>query len=83
MTLLYAIRFNKTKKSDLCEESEIENQVGADLYSKIIERKDKCILDQNKRNFDDMCFDINEILVGKKLFFKGLRAKRQIQISFS
>ena len=69
LTLLYAIRFDKTKKSDLYEESEIENQIGADLYSKIIGKKDKCILDQNKRNFDDMCFDINKILVEKKLFY--------------
>ena len=33
LTLLYAIRFYKTKKSDLCEESEMENQIGTDLYS--------------------------------------------------
>ena len=39
LTLLYAIRFIKTKKSDLCDESEIEEQIGADLYSKIIEKK--------------------------------------------
>ena len=38
-TLLYAIRFMKTKKSDLCDESEIEEQIGSDLYSKIIEKK--------------------------------------------
>ena len=41
LTLLYAIRFIKTKKSDLCDESEIEEQIGADLYSKIIEKKRK------------------------------------------
>ena len=82
MTLLYAIRFNKTRKSDLCEESEIENQVGADLYSKIIERKDKCILDQNKINFDDMCFDINEILVGKKLFLRVYELKDKFRYLF-
>ena len=68
LTLLYAIRFYKTKKNDLCEESEMENQIGTDLYSKIIEKKDKYILDQIKRNFDDMCFDINEILVKKNFF---------------
>ena len=82
LTLLYAVRFNKIKKSDLCEESEIENQVGADLYSKIIERKDKCILDQNKRNFDDMCFDINEILVGKKLFLRVYELKDKFRYLF-
>ena len=75
LTLLYGIRFYKTKKSNLCEESEIENQIGADLYSKIIEKKDKCILDQIKRNFDDMCFAINEILVKEKLFLRVYELK--------
>ena len=66
---MYAIRFLKTKKSDLCEKIEKENQIGSDLYSKIKEKKECCILDLNKRNFDAMCFDLNEILVGQKIFF--------------
>ena len=82
LTLLYAIRFYKTKKSDLCEESEIENQIGADLHSKIIEKKDKCILDQIKRNFDDMCFDINEILVKEKLFLRVYELKDKFRYLF-
>ena len=45
LTLLYAIRFLKTKKSDLCEEGELENQIGADLYFKIKAKKESCILD--------------------------------------
>ena len=75
LTLLYAIRFLKTKNRDLCEESEIENQIGFDLYSKIKEKKERCILDLNKRNFDDMCFDLNEILVGQKLFLRVYELK--------
>ena len=82
LTLLYAIRFNKTKKSDLCEESEIEDQIGNDLYSKIIGKKDKCILDQNKRNFDNMCFDINEILVENKLFLRVYELKDKFRYLF-
>ena len=68
LTLLYVIRFLKTKKSDLCEEGELENQIGADLYFKIKAKKERCILDLNKRNFDTMCFDLNEILLGNKFF---------------
>ena len=37
LALLYAIRYLKTKKGDLCEEGELENQIGADLYYKIRE----------------------------------------------
>ena len=68
LTLLYAIHFLKTKKSDLGEEEELENQIGADLYIKIKEKKESCILDLNKRNFDRICFDLNEILLGSKFF---------------
>ena len=82
LTLLYAIRFYKTKKSDLCEESEMENQIGTDLYFEIIEKKDKCILDQIKRNFDDMCFDIHEILVKKKLFLRVYELKNKFRYLF-
>ena len=82
LTLLYVIRFNKTKKSNLCEEREIEKQTGADLYSKIIEKKDKCILDQIKRNFDDICFDLNEILVEKKLFLRVYELKDKFRYLF-
>ena len=82
LTLLYAIRFLKTKKSDLCEEREIENQIGFDLYSKIKEKKERCILDLNKRNFDDMCFDLNEILVGQKLFLGVYELKDKFRYLF-
>ena len=75
LTLLYAIRFLKTKKSDLCEEGELENQIGADLYFKIKAKKESCILDLNKRNFDTMCFDLNEILLGNKFFFRVYELK--------
>ena len=74
--------FIKTKKSDLCDESETEEQIGADLYSKIIERKGKCFLDQNKRNFDAMCFDLNEILVGQKLFLRVYELKDKFRYLF-
>ena len=82
LTLLYAIRFLKTKKSDLCEEREIENQIGFDLYSKIKEKKENCILDLNKRNFDAMCFDLNEILVGQKFFLRVYELKDKFRYLF-
>ena len=77
-----AIRFLKTKESDLREENEIENQIGFDLYSKIKEKKERCILDLNKRNFDDMCFDLNEILVGQKLFLRVYELKDKFRYLF-
>ena len=82
LTLLYANRFVKNKKSDLCDENEIEDEIGSDLYSKIKEKKDKCILDLNKRNFDDMCFEINDTLVGEKLFLRVYELKDKFRYLF-
>ena len=72
MTLLHAIRFLKNKKSDQCDEIEIEKEIGSDLYFKIAEKKDKCILDLNKTHFDEMWDEINKILLEEKFFFKIL-----------
>ena len=35
LTLLHAIRFLKNKKSDQCDEMEIEKEIGSELYLKI------------------------------------------------
>ena len=82
MNLLYAIRFLKTKKSDLCEEGELENQIGSGLYLKIKEKKESCILDLNKRNFDTMCFDLNEILLGNTFFLRVYELKDKFRYLF-
>ena len=68
LTLLHAIRFLKNEKSDQCDEIEIEEEIGSDLYLKIAEKKDKCILDLNKAHFDEMCYEINKILIKEKFF---------------
>ena len=47
-----------------------------------MEKKDKCILDQILRNFDDMCFDINEILVKEKLFLRVYELKDKFRYLF-
>ena len=82
LTLLYAIRFLKNKKGDQCDENEIENEIGVDLYSKIKEKKDNLILDLNKRHFDEMCFDINEILLKEKNFLRVDELKDKFRYLF-
>ena len=82
LTLLYAIPFLKNKKSDQCDENEIENEIGVDLYSKIKEKKDNLILDLNKRHSDEMCFDINEILLEKKTFLRVYELKDKFRYLF-
>ena len=82
LTLLHAIRFLKNEKSDQCDEIEIEKESGSDLYLKIAEKKDKCILDLNKTHFDEMCYEINKILIEEKFFLRVYEIKTNSDIFF-
>ena len=82
LTLLHAIRFLKNKKSDQCDEIEIEKEIGSELYFEIAEKKDSCILDLNKAHFDEMCYKINEILIKEKFFLRVYEIKDKFRYLF-
>ena len=82
LTLLHAIRFLKNKKIDQCDEIEIEKEIGSDLYFKIAEKKDNCILDLNKTHFDEMCDEINKILIEEKFFLRVYEIKDKFRYLF-
>ena len=60
--LLFAIRFIKTEKTDYCQLDEIHTVIGEDLLSKLESKKDLCVLNLSKRDFDQMCFELNEVI---------------------
>ena len=72
----------KNKKSDQCDAMEIEKEIGSQLYLKIAEKKDKCILDLNKAHFDEMCYEINKILIDEKLFLRVYEIKDKFRYLF-
>ena len=72
----------KNKKSDQFDEMEIEKEIGSQLYLKIAEKKDKCILDLNKAHFDEMCYKINKILIDEKLFLRVYEIKDKFRYLF-
>ena len=62
LTLLHSIRFVKSNKVDLSVEEDIEKEIGFDLCSKIKAIKGICVLDLNCDTFDEMCYQVNNIL---------------------
>ena len=82
MTLLHAIRFLKNKKIDQCDEIEIEKEIGSDLYFKIAEKKENCILDLNKTHFDEICDEINKIPIEEKFFLRVYEIKDKFRYLF-
>ena len=73
--LLFAIKFNKTNDFDYYEEDQLKEKIGEDLYLNLEQKKDICVLNLNKNDFDDMCFEINEILIKEKLFLRVYELK--------
>ena len=82
LALLYAIRSFKTKKDYLCEQDELQNEIGENLYSKLESKKEQCILNLIKRDFDYMCFDVNEILIEDKMFLRVYELKDKFRYLF-
>ena len=82
LTLLYAIRYSINKKCNLCDEKEIEKEIGSSLHSQLCSIKDICILDLNHRNFEEMCFKVNDILTSEKMFLRVYEIKDNYRYLF-
>ena len=73
--LTFAISYFKNKETEAFDEEIIKTKIGEELYLKLQSKKDQCILNLNRKDFDEMCFDINEILIKHKLFLRVYECK--------
>ena len=55
--LFFAIKFIKTHNAEYSEEEQLKEEIGKDLHANLELKKNMCILNLNKKDFDDMCFD--------------------------
>ena len=76
-SILYAIRHKFTKKIDFLNEEDILKQdVGVDLSTDLFQIKSSLRLDsENKLNFENQCFTVNNILSGHNLFLRVFELK--------
>ena len=81
LTLLHAIRFLKNKKMISVMKLRLKKKLDQIFISKL-QKKNNCILDLNKTHFDDMCYEINEILIEKKLFLRVYEIKDKFRYLF-
>ena len=80
--LLFAIRFIKNAKTDYCELDEINNVISEDLFSKLESKKDLCVLNLSKKDFDHMCFELNEVLNESSMFLRIYKLKDKFRYLF-
>ena len=82
LTLLYAIRYSINEKLYHCDENTLEEEIGSSIYSQIYSLKDIWILDLNHRNFEEMCFKVNDILIQSKMFLRVYKIKNNYRYLF-
>ena len=70
-SILYAIRYQKTKKEDNVSDEIIAYEIGKKLFDDLVELKDYLILDLNYANFEKTCYSTND-LVMKNDYFLGI-----------
>ena len=80
--LIYAINFSINNETENFEYEVLKNKIGADLYQKLEQKKQMCVLNLDRADFDNMCFDINEILVEHNLFLRVYERKDKFRYLF-
>ena len=74
-SILYAIRYHLTKKSDTVDDEQIKVDIGARIYNKIYPLRSFLKLNLDVLSFDNQCHTINQILSENKLFLRIFELK--------
>ena len=80
--LIYAINFHFNKETEQFSDEEIKTKIGKKLLDKLKEQEENCILDLDRLNFENMCFDLNEILLEFNLFWRAYERKDKFRYLF-
>ena len=80
--MLHTIRYAKHNKVDLCVEEDMNKEIGFNLYSKIKAIKDICVLDLNFNNFEEMRYELNDILLKENMFPRIYEIKDKFRYLF-
>ena len=75
--ILYAIRFGKENKKDICDKDEFIKAIDESLFEQLDEEKYKFILDLQK--FHNNCYEINSILSKYNYFLRIFELKNKFR----
>ena len=64
------------------EDEILKDKIGRNLFEKLDAKNQICVMDLDRANFDDMCFDINEILVERDFFLRVYQRKDKFRYIF-
>ena len=76
-TILYALRYDKENKTDICHKNEFKKVIDENLIDQLDEEKYKFILDLQK--FDNNCYEINYLYSKYNYFLRVFELKNKFQ----
>ena len=80
--MLYAINYFKNEEVEEIEEEELKNKIGEEFYNDLKSKENLCVLNLSRKGFDEMCYDINEILRKNSLFLRVYELKDKFRYLF-
>ena len=76
--ILYAIRFDKQNKTDICDKNDFKKVIDENLIDQLDEEKYEFILDLQK--FYNNCYEINHVLSKYNCFLRVFELKNKFRI---
>ena len=77
---LYALGFDISEKVDVCTEKELQETIGADLFLKLLENRDKFKLELDNWKFNLLCMKIIDVLADSSYFLRVYELKKDFYI---
>ena len=80
--LICTINFHFNKETEQFSEEELKTKIGESLFEKLKRQEENCILDLDRLNFENMCFDLNEIILDSNLFLRVYKRRDKFRYLF-
>ena len=75
-SILYALRYRLTNKAEPCiDDTELESDVKTEIFDEVNLLRDRFRLDLDLMNFENQCFQINQILMKNNFFLRVFELK--------
>ena len=78
--ILHALKFDISEKVNVCTEKELQETIGADLFLKLLENRDKFKLELDNWKFNLLCMKIIDVLADSSYFLRVYELKKDFYI---
>ena len=76
--ILFALKFDVSEKLDVCNEKELQETIGYNLFLKLFENRDEFRLELDNHKFNLQCMEINETLAASSYFLRVYKLTKNL-----